>query len=76
MAKAISIAEAQRLAERKRVDEFMQMAQQQRAALRAEAAAKAPPPTAQQVAMGRNDQRLKQYAPSGFLRLLQALGLR
>ena len=65
--------EATRLAERKRVDTYMAEIAKKRAA--AAAKKSAVQPTAQQLATKRNEQRIMQHAPTGWQRLLQALGL-
>jgi len=66
-------SEAERLAKRKMVDQFMLEAQRKRTAARA---AKQKPPTAQQLAMQRNAELLKKQAPSGWLTLLRTLGFK
>ena len=63
--------EADRLAQRKAVDQYMLEAQRKRTAARA---AKQKPPTAQQLAMQRNAELLRKQSPAGWLALLQALG--
>ena len=66
-------SEAERLAKRKAVDQFMLEAQRKRTAARA---AKQKPLTAQQLAMQRNAELLRKQSPSGWLALLQTLGFK
>lgn len=63
--------EEKRIAEKRRVDAFM--AQRLAANRSSKPAAK---PTAQQVAMQRNEERISKYGPSGLTLLIKTLGLK
>lgn len=67
--------EAERLAERRRVDEFMRKKQRQRSAAKPKPKPKTPKERHSEAAKKRREAITKKTAPSGFKSLLSALGL-
>jgi len=68
-------AEAERLAERRRVDEYMRRKQAGRATYAKKTAPPPKKPTHSDVARKRREAIVKKTAPSGFRALLAALGM-
>ena len=67
--------EAERLAERKRVDDFYKQKQREAVARRARTAKPAAKPTAQQKAVKRSEKRVSGFG-AGWAQLLKALGMK